>query len=319
MTPRRKTALWIAGTVAWALALYLFFVYRTFPYDRVEGLIADRIARAVPALDVQFMGFRPSWLTGVRVDRLVVHRRRTPPPGFTSRRAPGAPGASPDAPSADAPSAPLLAMRDVTARVRLLDLARGRIGVGVDGEASGGDVDAHVAIGRRGGRKIHLHLRDVDIAKYPYLKEELGATVEGLANLDLDLDMLSDNVAEWSGGGKVDIRNAKLVEVTAGEVPIPPFTFKTVSAELEVKDGKAVIKRSHVQGQEISDGQVTGEITLRPALDRSPMDLTAKFKLSPGLEQQWGSIISGQLRRKDAEGYYSVYVRGTLFAPRVIR
>lgn len=285
---RRRVAL----SILWGLFFFVCSLYWTFPWDRVGGLIAERIQGLAPSVEVQLLGFRPSWITGVRLDRVVLRSR-------------------------ELNGAPILGVQDVSARLSVLGLLTGKLKGSAGGDLLGGRLDADAALARTGGKRVAVKARDLDLGRLTYLKDRFDTRLEGKIGADIDLDLLDPQPKNWSGGGTLDLTGLKLLEVVAAGYPVPPLSFETVHAELDVKDGKAVVKRTRVKGAEIDEARLSGDIALSQQIGMSTLNLVAKLRPNQALEEQWGSMFSNFLRKKDADGFYSLYLRGPLSAPKI--
>ncbi|MBZ0252295.1 MAG: type II secretion system protein GspN, partial [Candidatus Methylomirabilis sp.] len=213
--------------------------------------------------------------------------------------------------------APILGVQDVSARLSVLGLLTGKLKGSAGGDLLGGRLDADAALARTGGKRVAVKARDLDLGRLTYLKERFDTRLEGKIGADIDLDLLDPQPENWSGGGTLDLTGLKLLEVVAAGFPVPPLSFETVHAELDVKDGKAVVKRTRVQGAEIDEARLSGDIALSQQIGMSTLNLVAKLRPNPALEEQWGSMFSNFLRKKDADGFYSLYLRGPLSAPKI--
>ncbi|MCI0582827.1 MAG: type II secretion system protein GspN, partial [Chloroflexi bacterium] len=213
------------------------------------------------------------------------------------------------------------------ARVRVSPFAAifGRQSVSLSAEALGGDIDLGWDGSKTGGQ-VQLEVRDVAMASLPGVKEAINVPLAGSLNLDVDLRVPGQKVAEASGvlgwlcktcafgDGKAKLKMSS--DPTSEGITVPRIRFGDFSGRIAFDKGQGKLQAVQARSP---DGEVTieGEIRLADPLPFSYVDLYVVFKLSDALLKaddrlklllQLGESMGG----KRPDGSYGLRLTGSL-------
>lgn len=257
---------------AFFFTMFLFFCYRTFPYDRLKDFLVDRVNGSAasrgpgssPGYELEILELEPYWFTGVELTGVTVRRRPESP---TERTAP-------------------LAVPSLTARVSVLPLVLGRANVSLVAQTTTGEIDADVDAGFDGVvQQIDASFRDVNLRHVSAAGLVGKVPMKGMFTGTIDLDMTSGKAT-----GLIDltIRGLELGDGTT-RVPVPG-TMLAGGVTLEIiragnfqlttrfTDGVGRVERLASRGADLELRGV-GDIRIDrdPRLARLDLFLAARF------------------------------------------
>lgn len=291
---------------------FVFFCYRTFPYDRLRDYLIQEIeqpknaggVRSSSGYDVDIIDLVPYWFTGVELLGVEI---RKPADATTPR-----------------PVA--LSFPRMRARVSVLPLLLGRIAVALRIETPTGDVDGDVALGfDQRLRAIDVQLHDVNL-RHVSIGPLARIPLKGIAGGSIDLDLSSGKA-----DGLVDLE-VRGLEIGDGEskVPIPGtvlaggLTIDTIRAgtfqfRSQFTDGTGRVDRFSMRGRDLEvRGAGEMHIDRDPRLTRLDLMLSARFtdeyKNRSERTRMMFQLLESNARMRQArtaEGSWQLRVRGS--------
>lgn len=147
-------------------------------------------------------------------------------------------------------------------------------------------------------------------AMLPPLLKDIELVAELFSEVDMDLDV--DNLEKSKGTFSIELKNA-VFNVNDPGLGIPKQSFSKALVKASIANGQ--FKFAPESGIQSSDLIVEygGQISLKSRIDRSPMDIKAKVKLSGPLKEQFGVVLGLVGAQKEDE--VSLEVTGTLVNP----
>src|SRR6185503_3372841 len=144
----------------------------------------------------------------------------------------------------------------------------------------------------------------------------------GKGNLDVDLEVDTEDIEKSQGHIKLDVDDLQLV---GGEAmgskfsdiasDIFPASFSEAVLEFDVKDGKAEVTKGRFTSEPV-EIEIGGNIQLRKDLERSRIALEISLKFNEQLDRL-ARIAPMLSAGRDADGTYHLTTTGTVLAPRL--
>ena len=167
------------GYPAFFLFCFVFFAYKTFPYER----LADRLVQEAQAqgYELEIVDLTHSGLTGLTFEnlRLVL------------------PAEGDDSPPVD------VIFEELTVSTSLFSLISDTKSYAFDAEVAGGEAEGDLVLGEN-TIEVDAELEDIDLAALPILRRFTKVPLAGTLNGEVELDMPSE-VAESSGNVEITI------------------------------------------------------------------------------------------------------------------
>lgn len=255
-----------AGYPLFFFACFVFFAYKTFPYDKLANRFVQE-ARA-KGYDLEIIDLTNAGLTGLTFEnmRLVL-------------------------PKEDDGSPPLDVIFDeLTVKTSLFSLMSDSKWYSFDAELAGGEADGDLTIGEN-DLEIDAELQDIELGAITALRRFTKVPLAGTLNGELELTMPSE-VSESSGDLAMTIEGLKVGDGKA-QLQIPGWGGLTVdeadAGNLEllatVEDGTAVIEKAESDGSDLKL-RMLGKVLLRRPFKRSELDLILRAKIEDAYKQR---------------------------------
>lgn len=291
---------------------FVFFCYRTFPYDRLRDFVVQEIeqpknasgVRTPSGYDVNIIDLEPYWFSGLEMSGIEVRK-----------------------PADDANPRPLsLSFPSAHARVSVLPLLLGRLAVAFVVDTPTGNIDGDVTLGfDQTLRAMDVTLTDVNL-RHVSMGPLARIPLKGIASGRIDLDLSSGKA-----DGLVDLE-VRGLEIGDGEtkVPIPGtvlaggLTIDTIRAGVfqfrtQLTDGTGRVDRLTMTGRDLQV-RGTGEIHVDrdPRLTRLDLMLSARFtdeyKNRSDRTRMMFQLLESNARMRQAraaDGSWQLRVRGS--------
>jgi type II secretion system protein N len=269
--PTQQILRWTAYT-AFFLLCFVFFAYKTFPYDR----LADRLVQEAAArgYELEIIDLTHSGLTGLTFEnlRLVF-------------------------PSNDEDSLPVDVIFDeLTVSTSLFSLMSDTKSYSFDAELAGGEAEGDLTIGED-NLEVDAELEDINLEAIPALRKFTRVALAGTLNGEIALSMPSE-VGESTG--KVEI-TIEALNVGNGEakIDIPGWGGLTLdradAGNLEllatIEEGTAKIERAKAHGKDL-ELDVLGEVRLLRPLKRSELNVMLRVKIQDAYKERSAKIAT---------------------------
>ena len=254
-----KTILKWTGYPAFFLLCFVFFAYKTFPYDKLaDRLIKEAAARGyeVEIVDVTHSGMTGLELEGVRVVL----------------------------PAEDDTSPPLdVVFEEVEVGTTLLSLISSRKTYEFEAEFGGGEVEGEVTTGAE-SMAFDIEIEDLTLEAVPALRRYTKAPLAGKMNGDISLSMPED-VSESSGNVDISIEGLNIGDGKT-KIEIPQWGGLTLdkadAGDLElvavIEEGAANLETAKSHGTDLKLDAV-GRIDLKKPVQRSDLRVMMRVKI----------------------------------------
>jgi type II secretion system protein N len=287
-----------AAYAAFAIVAFLYAFHATFPAAAVTERLTAEAAAAGWTLNAA--DSEPAGLAGVRMT------------GVTLQRGTGA----------------RFGVDSLSATLRVLPLVLGRRGVDFDARLFDGSVRGAAEMSG-GERRIDAQIAGVDLARAAVLREAAGVALGGILRGVVDLTLDVRDPSKSSGRIDLAVENAA---IQAGQLPIPGMAtgltvprvgLGTITAQGEVKGGRAAFQQLGAKGGDI---ELTGQdfyFALQPRLEQAPLYGRARITVQPAF---WTEPAGAKLKPvaemalasgRAPDGAYGMQIYGTLGRPQV--
>jgi type II secretion system protein N len=281
----KKYYLAFLGYSLYALALLIFFLYLTFPHQKLETRL---IAMLEQTLSCQIRVNQSQWLFPIGLDWKQVHLH--PQTGFKDD----------------------VVVDQARARVYLLPLLQRRIETDFLIEALGGKVRGSFSVQRRDG-KVHYYFQEsAQNLELQALKLDIPFNLEGRLRLDLEATWQDQGFLRGKGSGALELLGVKTHGVSANGLELPDLSFSGVVTKLALKNSVMTLEDFSAQGPDIeATGQ--GTVLLRDRWSDGLLNLATQAYLKEDLRQRFPVLAMMGHSRDPIE----VIIKGTLGRPTV--
>ena len=300
--PIGQISRWI-GYPIFFLACFVFFAYKTFPYER----LADRLIQEAQSrgYELEIIDLTNSGLTGLSFENLRVTL----------------PSEGEDAPPVD------VVFEELTVSTSLFSLVSDTKSYNFDAELAGGEAEGELVLGED-NMEIDAELDDIDLEALPILRKFTKVPLAGTLNGEIALAMPSE-VAESTGNVEITIEGLHVGDGKS-KLDIPGWGGLTLdkadAGNLElvatIEEGSANIERATSHGKDL-ELDVLGRVRLLRPLKRSELNLMLRVKIQDAYKNRSAKVAtmlelasSGIKAAQTADGAIQYIVAGS-FASRL--
>ena len=268
--PFRKILKW-TGYPLFFLLCFVFFAYKTFPYERLaDRLIQEAAARGY---QVEIVGLTHSGLTGLSFEnvRIVLPAEEGSPPLD-------------------------VIFDELTVETSLLSLMSDTKSYSFEAELAGGDAEGGLTMGEN-ETELDVEIDDINLEAIPALRRYTKVPLAGTLNGEIELVMPAE-VAESTGNVEITIDGFQVGDGKA-KIEIPSWGGLTVdradvgNLELvaEIEDGTAQIERGKSHGKDLELDAV-GKVRLLRPLKRSDMNVMLRVKIQDAYKERSAKVAT---------------------------
>ena len=171
--------------------------------------------------------------------------------------------------------------------------------------------------------QVLARTESLDLSKLPFFSgESWSVDLTGKANLDVDLEIDSEEIDKSEGHIRLDVDDLQLVggEAMGSQFSdiasdVFPASFSEAVLEFDVKDGKAEVTKGRFISEPV-EVEIGGNIQLRKDLERSRIDLEITLKFNESLDRL-ARIAPMLSAGRDPDGTYHLGATGTVLSPRL--
>lgn len=263
--PFKKILTWTAYPLFFVFC-FLFFAYKTFPYER----LADRIVQeaSVRGYQIEILDLTHAGLTGLTFEglRWII-------------------------PAEEEGSPPLdLIVDELTVGTSVFSLISGTKSYSFDAELAGGDAGGDITVGEN-DLEVDIEIDEVDLGALPALRQftkiPLGGTISG----EIVLAMPSE-VAESTGNVAVTIEalsvgdgKSKLEIPDWGGLTLDRAEAGNLELTVTIEEGVANIERATARGKDLELDALGRARLLRP-LKRSDLNVMIRAKIQDAYKER---------------------------------
>lgn len=256
---------WTGYPIAF-LVFFVFFAYKTFPYDR----LADRLELEARArgYDLEIIDLTHSGLTGLSFEntRLVL------------------PAEADGSPPLD------VIFEELTVSTSLFSLMSSTKSYSFDAELAGGEASGDLSMGND-TMALEAELEDIQLQAIPALRKFTKVPLEGTANGEVELDMPSE-VAESTGNVELTIDGLHvgdgdtMMDIPGwGGLTLDRADMGNLELRATIEEGVATIEEAKAHGEDLKL-DVAGKMRLLRPLKRSELDVMLRLKIEDAYKQR---------------------------------
>ena len=269
--PIGQISRWMGYSIFFLLC-FVFFAYKTFPYDR----LADRLIQEAQAsgYELEIIDLTNSGLTGLTFENLRVTL----------------PSEGEDAPPVD------VVFEELTVSASLFSLVSDTKSYNFDAELAGGEAEGELVLGEN-NMEIDAELDDIDLEALPILRKFAKVPLAGMLNGEIALAMPSE-VAESTGNVEITIEGLHVGDGKS-KLDIPGWGGLTLdkadAGNLElvatIEEGSANIERATSHGKDL-ELDVLGRVRLLRPLKRSELNLMFRLKIQDAYKNRSAKVAT---------------------------
>jgi type II secretion system protein N len=308
MSPRTSRLLKLIGYPAFTAFAFVLGIYLTFPFDRVQTALVDRLERATDH-DVKIGTFRPSWITGVVLEDVTLKSR---------------PLKSEEKPNT-------YVIERAAARIALLPLLIGKVSVSFQLTALGGEIEGKYEVSPSSkDMAVEWKAEGISLAQIsgPLLSKVISLPITG--KLKTSGEMALEGGKPPSAEGKISLA---CVDCKLGDgksklaIPGDQFLAQGITltqairlgefgGDINFKEGHGQIESFTGKSKDL-ELSLEGGIDLRSPITRSGVKAFLKFKFTDSLRKALSvlELLENQpklQRAKTSDGFFGIAMTGTL-------
>lgn len=297
--PTEQILRW-TGYTLFFLVCFVFFAYKTFPYDR----LGDRLIQeaAVQGYELEIIDLTHSGLTGLKFEglRLVFPSEEGSPPVD-------------------------VIFDELSVSTSLFSLMSDTKSYSFDAELAGGEVEGDLTLGED-NLEVDVEIEDIDLEAVPALRKFTKVPLAGTLNGEIVLSMPSE-VGESTGAVEITIEGLNVGNGKA-KLEIPGWGGLTLDradgGNLEllatIEEGIAKIERAKAHGKDLKL-DVLGKVRLLRPLKRSSLNLMLRVKIEDAYKERSEKVATmlelasaGLKAAQTADGAIQYTIAGSLGA-----
>ena len=221
----KKKLVRLLSYAAYFAAVFLFFLFLLFPFDRVKTKLESEVRRRA-GLELTIAHISPRFFNIFHLSDVVVATQQ---------------------------GKVLFESPSVSTTVSLFSLLRGNLGLGLKADAYGGDLRVMLQQGA-GPQHVAVDANGLDVGSYQLFKD-LGLKLSG--KLGGNFDMTGD-----TGKGRIWLKGLTSRELKIKGFPIPDLDFDECWLDADLKGDRLTIKKLEMNGKELKI-QCLGDLVLR--------------------------------------------------------
>jgi len=214
---------------------------------------------------------------------------------------------------ADPAAVPVLRAEEAAARVQLLPLLSGARAVSYHAALYGGALDGQVRL-TEGSQRLVIDGEDIDLSRIPFEGEDWAVDAAGLARIDGDVTLATDDVKNSTGHLELELTDLVLQSATVMGMTLEPTPFSEAVLSFDIDGGKAEVDKGSFQSDPVQ-ATVDGEIVLNKAIQKSRLKLTLEVHFGDQFDKI-AQMVPNLKAARDDDGAYHFRVTGTLQRPR---
>lgn len=269
--PIKQILKW-TGYPLFFIVCFLFFAYKTFPYER----LSDRIVQEARAqgYEIEIVDLTHSGLTGLNFEglRLLV-------------------------PSDEEGSPPLdIIIDELRVSTSLFSLMSDTKSYSFDAELAGGDAEGDITVGEN-DMEVDVEIEDVDLGALPALRTFTKVPLAGVLSGEIALAMPPE-VEESTGNVELTIEGlsvgdgkAKLEIPGWGGLTLDPADVGNLELIAKIEGGVANIERATSHGKDL-ELDVLGKVRLLRPLKGSDLNLMLRAKIQDAYKERSAKVAT---------------------------
>lgn len=279
---------------------FIFFAYKTFPYDRLsDRLVQEARARGY---ELEISDLTHSGLTGLSFEDLRIIM-----------------------PSEGEDSAPVdILFDELEVGTSLFSLISSTKSYTFDAELGGGEAEGDISMGEE-SMEVDIEIEDINLEAIPGLRKFTKVPLVGVLTGEIALAMPAE-VAESSGEVELSIEGLNLgdgeskVEIPgwSGGLTLDKADAGNLELVVSIDDGVASIERATAHGKDL-ELDVVGRLRLARPLQRSDLNVMLRAKIQDSYKERSAKVAtvlelasSGLKQAMTADGAIQYMVAGPL-------
>lgn len=261
-----------SGYPLFFFACFVFFAYKTFPYER----LADRLVQEAAArgYEVEIIDLTNSGLTGLSFENLRV---------VVPSEAEGSPPGE-------------VIFDELTVSTSLFSLITDTKSYSFDAELAGGEAEGDILLGEE-SLEVEVELEDLELGALSILRKFTKVPLAGVLNGEIVLAMPAE-IAESTGNVEITIEGLNVGDGKS-QLDIPGWGGLTLDRadvgnfELvaTIEEGSANIERATSHGADL-ELDVLGRVRLRRPLKRSELNVMLRAKIQDAYKERSAKVAS---------------------------
>jgi type II secretion system protein N len=326
----RSILKWL-GYCCFALMSFIFFLYFTFPYERIR-VVAEQHLGAIIGGKVMIDEIGPSPLTGVTAKlvtmQLAAKEKKTLPPALRPKAASKSADGK-DGKKEEKPKALLLRFDEITIKVGVWALLDDAVETEFSVVGFGGTVDGSFRMSKKDGWSAGIDARSLLVAQLPYVGNALSIPLRGALSLK---GTLAVPKGKWSKAeGDIEIgcedctlgdgkKKLKIPPMLKDGLPIPRIRLGKFGGKISIREGQATFENFGAQSADL-DLKLAGRINLNKRLPYSNIVSYLTFRLSDTLKKRDPNLESIEMLMQSAkrgDGFVGISLTGLISRPRAV-
>ena len=294
---------WLAlsvGSMVWGTLVFSLGLSLAFPGDYLKDHLSLMVQKNTQKKMLLHIGDASySGIGGIALSQVSLFESK---PG---RRSPGEKATPPRQNSL------MTSFDQVVLKPHLLSLFSGMVQADLGLKLTGGEVKASFGASPSTVR-IASDTEDFDLSHHPLELDGDSVGLQGLLNIDGDIELNLDDIKESAGELAINIEDFGLTGGSISGFTLMETQFSESEIQFEIDDGKAKVTKGSFIG-DMLEATVEGHITLR----KDPLKSRLALKIQVRFDETLDKLAKIALKdSRDDDGVYHFKGRGTVTNPR---
>lgn len=321
---RRLVLTWV-GYPCFAVFIFFFFLYMTFPCEKLKNWIEHYIS-ATGEMEVRIgeLSMRP--LLGLAAEQVTIKLKSKQPENEIGASHPSGGGAH----SVKAKPSRIF-LDKVVVKSGLFALLGGGVDVSFSLVGFGGEVHGSYEMNKKTGWALKTVVEKLNLEKVPYVIDSVGLPINGSFSANIDLSVPQDRWANAAGTVEIDCEECSIGDgkaklkipgnpLLAMGITLPRVQLGRLGGRVKIEKGIATLENVSAQSPDVEIG-MEGNFNLQNPLKYSIAQAYIRFKISSELKKRdpkFELLENGLSKAKRADGFYGMLLQGPLKAIKAI-
>ena len=267
-----KTILKWTAYPAFFFLCFVFFAYKTFPYEK----LADRLVQEAAArgYEVEIIDLTHSGLTGLTFENVRIVM-----------------------PSEGEDSTPLDVIFDeLTVGTSLFALISGAQSYNFDAELAGGELEGDINLGEE-NLELEVEIEEIDLGAIPALRQFTKVPLRGVLDGEIELAVPAE-LAESTGNIEVSIESLKVgdgktkIDIPGwGGLTLDEADVGTLELVVPIEEGVAMLETAKAHGTDLKLDAL-GKVRLLRPLKRSDLNVLVRVKIEDAYKERSAKVAT---------------------------
>lgn len=207
---------------------------------------------------------------------------------------------------------------EITVTPKIIALLTGKMGAQIEVTQGKGELELDFTSSNQNDISVSFDLDQIKLSDFKLLDLAAGLKGDSIVNGSGSFSGNLLKTETMKGDIRLQLTQTDLPSQTFYGFNIPAIKISESKIDVQIKDGKAQIKRGLIGKKDSKDdlvAELSGAVTLSPRWQSSSLDLKAKFWLSENIRKSFALLEALMASAKQSDGSFAYSLTGLLTAP----